>query len=232
MRSKSWIAAALLMASGFVVAQAVAQSAPSKAAALQRLQKLKAQQDAALAAAKAKQNQINRPAPTPSPTPTPPPPPPTVTTPTTRPTATATPTTTATASASAKATPSASTSAKPAPSGSVASAAPSASASAKPAPLGLDLEELKKTRDTRRSGDVAQLKARWGELLQNPQALAELKLHAQRTAYLQRIRALADQAKDRKTVEAVDVLITKEETRDADAMNALRSGALPSGVSK
>lgn len=233
MRSKSWIAAACLMASGFVVAHALAQGAPSKAAAAQRLQKLKAQQDAALAAAKAKQNQINRPAPTPSPTPTPPPPPttPPVTTRTT-PTATATPTTTATTTASAKATPSASTSAKPAPSGSAASAAPSASASAKPAPLGLDLEELKKTRDSRRSGEVAQLKARWGELLQNPQAVAELRLHAQRTAYLQRIRALADQAKDRKTVEAVDILITKEEGRDADAMNALRSGALPGGGAK
>ena len=58
-------------------------------------------------------------------------------------------------------------------------------------------------------------------------ASAELKQHAQRTAYLQRIRALASKANDAKTVTAVDILITKEDARDADAMNALRSGALP-----
>jgi uncharacterized protein HemY len=93
--------------------------------------------------------------------------------------------------------------------------------------LGLDLEELKKTRSERRKSEVQQLQARWGELLRNDRAAAELKQHAQRTAYLQRIRALATKANDAKTVQAVDILITKEDTRNAEAMNALRSGALP-----
>lgn len=91
----------------------------------------------------------------------------------------------------------------------------------------MDLEELKKTRPDRRKAEFGQLQARWGELLRDTRASAELKQHAQRTAYLQRIRALASKANDAKTVQAVDILITKEDTRNADAMNALRSGALP-----
>jgi hypothetical protein len=96
--------------------------------------------------------------------------------------------------------------------------------------LGLDLEELKKTRPDRRKAEVVQLQARWGDLLRDTRAESELKQHAQRTAYLQRIRALASKANDAKTVQAVDVLITKEDTRNADAMNALRSGAPPAPV--
>jgi len=96
--------------------------------------------------------------------------------------------------------------------------------------LGLDLEELKKTRPERRKAEVSQLKARWGELLRDSRAADELKQHAQRTAYLQRIRALASKANAAKTVQAVDILITKEDGRNADAMNALRSGALPAPI--
>jgi hypothetical protein len=225
MKINSTIAAALLVASGAIAAQAFAQGAPAKAAAAQRLQKLQAQRDAAVAAAKAQQNQINRPVTTPTTTPTATP----TATPTTTPTAVTTrPTTTPTTTT----TPTAASTGKPAASSSAA-AAPSSSVAPKPVPpptLGLDLEELKKTRPERRSGEIQQLKARWGELLRNDRAVGELKQHAQRTAYLQRIRALASKANDAKTVQAVDVLITKEDTRNADAMNALRSGALPAPV--
>jgi len=225
MKSKSWIAAALLMASGVVVAQAFAQATPPKQTAAQRLAQLKAQQAAVAASAKFRKSQTPplapTPAPTPTPTPTPTPAPTPVATTPPKPLATATPTAaTPTPTASAKAAPSAS--------GFAVVPAPSTSAVPKaPVVVSLDLDELKKTRPDRRSAEVQQLKARWGELLHNDQALGELKLHAQRTAYLQRIRALANKANDAKTVQAVDVLITKEDARDADAMNALRSGALP-----
>lgn len=69
------------------------------------------------------------------------------------------------------------------------------------------------------------MQSRWGSLLTDPRAADELKLHAQRLAYLQRIRALGE--KDPTFTKGVDALITKEETRSADALNALRSGALP-----
>lgn len=237
MKMTSPVAAALLIASGVVASQAFAQTAAKD--------RVKAQRDAAVAAAKARKNQINpvappTPAATPTATQTTPPAPTTPPTaaPTTRPTTattttaapTAAPTTTNTAptaattgTAAPKATASASASA-------AASAAPPASASAAPPPaiLGLDLEELKKTRVDRRKVEIQALQARWGsELLRNDRAAAELKQHAQRTAYLQRIRALASKANDAKTVQAVDILITKEDTRNADAMNSLRSGALP-----
>ncbi len=227
MKLNSTIAAALLVASGVVAAQAFAQTAPPLTPAQQRLQQLKAQRDAKIAQAKAQQNQIQRPVPTAAPTPTPvatpaptPIPPPTVVP--ARPTATPTAApTAATAAPTASAAPKASSG--------FAAAAPAASAVPKPPPVtGLDLEELKKTRPERRRAEIQTLQARWGgELLRNTSATAELKQHAQRTAYLQRIRALASKANDAKTVQAVDILITKEDTRDADAMNALRSGALP-----
>ena len=70
------------------------------------------------------------------------------------------------------------------------------------------------------------MQSRWGNLLGDPRTADELKLHAQRFAYLQRIRALG--AKDPAFVKGVDALITKEETRNSNALNALRSGALPS----
>jgi hypothetical protein len=56
---------------------------------------------------------------------------------------------------------------------------------------------------------------------------AELKNHSRRVALLQRVRIVADQKKDAKTVEQVDELITEEDRRHANAMNALREGALP-----
>jgi hypothetical protein len=212
------LAAALLVASGVVASQAFAQTPAPSSAQAQRLAQLKAQRDAKIAAAKAQQNAINRPVPTATPTVTP------TATPTVTPTATATATPTATPTTTPTATTSAS--AKPA-----TSAAPAASGSAVPkalpAPVSLDIEELKKTRPDRRRAEFGQLQARWGELLRDTRANSELKLHAQRTAYLQRIRALASKANDAKTVQAVDVLITKEDTRNANAMNALRSGALP-----
>jgi hypothetical protein len=221
MKTKSMIAAGALVASG-VVGSALAQTpaTTSSTTAAQRLQNLKARQDAAVAAAKARQNTIQQPAPTATTTTTATP---TATPTTTPPTAPTTTPTAATTGSTAK--PPGSASAAPA-----SSTAPAASTSAAPKPppvLGLDLEELKKTRAERRKSEVQQLQARWGELLRNDRAAAELKQHAQRTAYLQRIRALASKANDTKTVQAVDILITKEDTRNADAMNALRSGALP-----
>ena len=80
----------------------------------------------------------------------------------------------------------------------------------------------------RRHAEFVDMQSRWGGLLSDPRSSDELKLHAQRLAYLQRIRALG--AKDPTFVKSVDALITKEETRDSDALNALRSGALPTAA--
>jgi hypothetical protein len=223
MKRQFYIASALLLMSGAIASQAVGQSGGTSERDA-RLQKLKERREAAIAAAKARQ------AATATATTT------ATTAPTTTATATATPTTTttttATATATTTATPSATATASTTASASAAastSAAPSSSVAPKPPEaLVLDLAALKQTRPERRKVELAALQARWGtELLRDARSAEELKRHAQRTAYLQRIRALANKASDTKTVQAVDVLITKEDTRNADAMNALRSGALP-----
>jgi hypothetical protein len=73
------------------------------------------------------------------------------------------------------------------------------------------------------------LRRRWGSTLAQEKAVAEMKLHSRRVAYLQRIRSTADAKKDKKTVELCDELLTKEDERNSAVMNSLREGALPAG---
>ncbi len=143
---------------------------------------------------------------------------------TVRPTPALTATPTAAASvAPPKATASAAASAAPATSGSAAPV--NAAVHPDTTAIALDIEALRKSRPDRRHAEFLDMQSRWGNLLSDPRSADELKLHAQRLAYLQRIRALG--AKDPAFVKTVDALITKEETRNSDALNALRSGALP-----
>jgi hypothetical protein len=212
------LTAIALLTSLTVTGVAFGQS--SAAAQAARLQKLKTEQAAVLARVKAAQAAATA-APTVAPT--------TAPTPVVvvKPAPTTVATVAPTATVAPKATTAASASAAPATSSSVA---PLASAAPAAAALALNLDELKKTRTDRRHAEVVDLQNRWGTLLSDPRSLAELKLHAQRSAYLQRIRALGEKANDATFVKGVDALITKEDGRDADAMNALRSGALPAGT--
>jgi hypothetical protein len=203
----------------------VAFGQSSAAAQAARLQKLKSEQAAVLARVKAAQAAATA-APTTAPTPVVVAPKPTTVV-VVKPAPTTAATVAPTASVAPKATTAASASAVPATSSSVA---PVASAAPVATALALNLDELKKTRTDRRHAEVVDLQSRWGTLLSDPRSSAELKLHAQRSAYLQRIRALGEKANDAAFVKGVDALITKEDGRDADAMNALRSGALPAGT--
>jgi hypothetical protein len=216
MNRTSPIAAAVLLS--FVVlasradAQATAPPANPNSPAAIRAARIRAAQAAAAAAAKA---------------PPPPTTPPVVTPPPTTPpvTATVAPKATATAPKAIATAPAASGSVKP-----VTSAAPAAVAlptHTDTAAIALDLDALKKTRPDRRHAEFLDLQARFGGLLSDPRATAELKQHAQRIAYLQRVRALGVKANDANFVKGVDALITTEETRDANALNSFRTGALP-----
>jgi hypothetical protein len=93
-----------------------------------------------------------------------------------------------------------------------------------------DIETLRKDRGERRKATVERLRRRWGSLLANQSGIDDLKKHARRVAFLQRVRAVAESKKDAKSVEAVDELLTREDERHASAMNALREGALPAGT--
>ncbi len=210
-KAQSFAAVALLAVLG-AASRADAQATAPNAAAAARLAKLKARQDAIIAAAKAK-------AATTATTPTAATATPAATT--AKPVVTAAPTTTATPAASASAKPVASATA-------ATSAVPAASAThPDTTSIALDLDALKKSRPDRRHAEFLDLQARFGSLLADPRAVAELKQHGQRIAYLQRIRALGVKANDANFVKSVDALITTEETRDASALNALRTSALP-----
>jgi hypothetical protein len=202
----------LLVLTNRADAQATAPPANPNSPAAIRAARIKAAQAAAAAAAKAPPVATTPPVVTPPPTTTPPV------------TATAAPKATTTAPATTG-------SVKP-----VASAPPATSGTVAPAALAthtdtaaiaLDLDALKKTRPDRRHAEFLDLQARFGGLLSDPRATAELKQHAQRVAYLQRIRALGVKANDANFVNGVDALITNEESRDANALNALRTSALP-----
>lgn len=88
------------------------------------------------------------------------------------------------------------------------------------------LAELDKTRDLRRQATVARIRERWGSLVENSEARAELGLHAERLARLSRIRSLAEEAKKLALIESVDALLTKEELRHGRVMNALRTASV------
>lgn len=247
--NRSQRVAALLVILGSAAGSAYAQ-APTKAAQAQQLAKLKAQRDALLAQKAQAKGTGGAAATTTTPTPTnttilrpPPNPNPVVTNPT--PTgaggttgaggaaATSRPTTTggaggaaATGAGGAGGTSATKTGGNGGAGGTAAVLPPKDRTDT--AAIALDLEALKKSRPDRRHAEIVDLKARFGNgLLRNDRVLAELKQHAQRIAYLQRIRALSVKANDAKTVKEVDELLTKEELRSANAVNELRSGAIP-----
>jgi hypothetical protein len=89
------------------------------------------------------------------------------------------------------------------------------------------LAELDKTRAERRKATVLRIRERWGALIDTEAARSELRQHAERVARLSRIRSLAEEKRKLATLETVDILLTKEELRHGNAMNALRTGGKP-----
>jgi hypothetical protein len=75
----------------------------------------------------------------------------------------------------------------------------------------------------------AQLNRRWGETLRNPDAVAELRMHAERTARLKRIRTLAQaRGKDDPLAQRAGGLLKKEEERHEKRMKDIQ-GDTPAG---
>jgi hypothetical protein len=79
------------------------------------------------------------------------------------------------------------------------------------------------------------LNRRWGAAtLRDPEAVAELKVHAERVARLKRIRSLAMQksasAKDDPTAKRAKELLTKEEERHEQHMKVIQGRVAPAGA--
>lgn len=76
-----------------------------------------------------------------------------------------------------------------------------------------------------------QLNRRWGDTLKDPEAIAELELHAERTAKLKRIRSLAlKKSKDDPAAERAAKLLAKEEARHERHMKELQAKAVAASV--
>jgi hypothetical protein len=84
-------------------------------------------------------------------------------------------------------------------------------------------EERRGDRQERRKARREEIRQRWGDLAQRPEARAELRVHARRMARLHRIRALAQQAGKTEVVERADKLIAKERERHQRAMDHIRT---------
>lgn len=76
-----------------------------------------------------------------------------------------------------------------------------------------------------------QLNRRWGETLKDPDAMAELKLHAERAAKLKRIRTLAlKKSKDDPVAERASKLLAQEVARHELHMKELQAKAVAASV--
>ncbi|HEY4159774.1 MAG TPA: hypothetical protein VGM29_16800 [Polyangiaceae bacterium] len=88
-----------------------------------------------------------------------------------------------------------------------------------------ELAALQLSRPDRKKASAAALVARWGDLVKDDKAKTELKLHAQRVAYLTRIKTIATRNGAVGIANSTDQLLFEEEKRDFDAMTALKGGA-------
>lgn len=76
-----------------------------------------------------------------------------------------------------------------------------------------------------------QLNRRWGDTLKDPEAIAELKLHAERAAKLKRIRTLAmKKSKDDPAVERSTKLLAKEVARHEKHMKEIQARTVAASV--
>lgn len=76
----------------------------------------------------------------------------------------------------------------------------------------------------------AQLNRRWGQTLRNPEAISELRTHAERTAKLKRIRSLAQaRGKEDPVAQRATALLAKEEARHEKRMKELQGNTPGAG---
>lgn len=81
------------------------------------------------------------------------------------------------------------------------------------------VEKRKDRREERRE----ELKKKWGDVLEKPAAVAELKKHARRVARLQRVKFLAEAGGKTEIVEKAKTLLEKERARHDKRMETIKS---------
>ena len=96
--------------------------------------------------------------------------------------------------------------------------------------LEVEENELEKTRDRRRAAHRAKLEELWGDLIQQPPGLVELRLHGWRMARLRRLARLAALSTKPALAERITRLEAKEEARHVRQLNRLKHPAAPSSA--
>lgn len=85
-------------------------------------------------------------------------------------------------------------------------------------------EERKKTVAQRRQAAHDEIRRHWGNLVDLPPARDELRLHAMRTAKLERIKELAEADGKTEVVARASAALERERARHEKRMEALRAG--------
>lgn len=100
------------------------------------------------------------------------------------------------------------------------------------APAARGPERAQSSRQRRHQVRRIQLNRRWGDTLKDPEAIAELKLHAERSAKLKRIRSLAmKKSKDDPSIDRATKLLAKEVARHETHMKELQAKSVAASVS-
>ncbi len=97
-------------------------------------------------------------------------------------------------------------------------------ATARAADLAKKEHDLEATRDKRREVELSELRTKWhAPVLANPDVQAELTLHAQRTAELDRMDRLAAAKADGKLAVRIQVALAKENDRHEQRMSTFQN---------
>jgi hypothetical protein len=92
-------------------------------------------------------------------------------------------------------------------------------------------ERTASSRQRRHQVRRIQLNRRWGDTLKDPEAISELKLHAERAAKLKRIRSLAlKRSKDDPAADRATQLLAKEVARHEARMKELQAKSVAASV--
>lgn len=91
-----------------------------------------------------------------------------------------------------------------------------------------DREKLREERKAKRKEHMAELRAKWGQMLKQPGVKAEMRLHMSRMARLRRIESLAKAKNKDAIVKRTEAAMEKEKARHQKRMDELK--AQPGGA--
>ncbi len=90
-----------------------------------------------------------------------------------------------------------------------------------------DRKELRDARKKRRDEHMAEMRAKWGEILKKPGVKEEMRVHSRRMSRLRRIDKLAKEHKKPAVEKRAEAAMAREKARHQKKMEELKGGAAP-----